>query len=190
MTVADVSVLMCLRAYRFLLKSSAAKVISLNKAELNISFSCATTLIRGLELFCQSAAPSERLMQIASSTHRLLPYALEYWTEHCLRYAASCGSLEPGSLLPRRLSELENKHSSFLQTFRGGELASPRPLESSNECPPDDRLKCISHLPIQHLIDEVLHVRSIAGQQCCENGEGKLNPVCQRFCRPPRYMSQ
>jgi hypothetical protein len=188
MAVASDAVLICLRTYRFLLKSSAAKVVPLDQAELNISFSCVTTLIRGLELFHHSAAPSDHLIRIAGGTYRLLPYALEYWTEHCLQYAANNDSREPGSLLLGRLNELRMNHNKFLEISRSGEVATPQSLISSKEYPSDDRLKYMSHLPIKHLMGEVLRVRWLAGQQLCENGEGKLILIWYQFCRLPCYI--
>ncbi|KAF2678067.1 hypothetical protein K458DRAFT_377432 [Lentithecium fluviatile CBS 122367] len=155
----------------FLLRSNATEVVPLSQVQLHMSLSCATTLIRGLDLLHQSADPSAHHMRIVSGIYRLLPYALEYWIEHCLRYAASGGSLEPECLLSRRLAELRDKHSQCLQTSESVELANTNSLEAFDEWPPDDRLKHMAHLSIHGLMREVLRVRRSAGQQICENGE-------------------
>ena len=163
------------------MKSTAAEVIPQSQAQLNISFSCSTTLIRGLDLLHQDPAQPKHFVQIASGAYRLLPYALEYWIEHCLRYAASGGPLHLEHPISRRLTELWGKHSQLLQTFEGGKPTYTNSSQAFNELPLDNRLKYMAHLPIYDLMSEVLRVRWLVGEQLCENGEGRLIRIYSQF---------
>jgi hypothetical protein len=175
MSSAEEQVVPCLQVYRFLLRSNASGVVPRTQAQLNMSLACATTLIRGLDLLSPNAAPSKHLAPIARDTHRLLPYAIEYWIEHCLGYATG-GSLQPDCILPHRLTELRRKHDRFLQMSERGESQNSYSPEITSESELDDRLKFMAHLPIHSLMREVLHIRWSAGQYVCENGEGKAPP--------------
>jgi len=172
----------CLPGYRFLLKSKAAEVIPQGQAQLNISFSCSTILLRGLDLLHQGSTPSKHLIQIAGGTYRLLPYALEYWVEHCLQYAVSDGLLEPGHILSHRLTELWDKHNQLLHIFDSGKFTHTESSKTFKEWPLDDRLKSVAHLPINGLMTDVLQVRRLADEQICENGEGKLTSIYSHLC--------
>jgi hypothetical protein len=128
--------------------------------------------MRGLDLLRPEAAPSYNLVQIASGTYRLLPYALESWIEHCLFYASSGGPLTLDHLLSCRLTRLRNKHDQLSQRLDISELENSGSFEVS-ESKLDDRLQLLAHIPIHNLMKGVLYVRWSASQHFCENGEGK-----------------
>jgi len=139
------------------------------QAELDLSSICAITLTRGLDLL-RSGDMSAGLAQIASGNYRLLPYALEFWIEHCSRYAVSRDSLEVESPLTYHLTRLHDAHEHCLRSVKGAEE-----LQASGEATisqPEDRLRPFAGIPAQNLMKEVLRIRLIASQCGCENGKG------------------
>lgn len=157
---------------RFFLKSQAPQIVSPLQAQLDISSACAATLMRGLDLLRPEAAPSYNMVQIASGSCRLLPYALETWIEHCLLYASTGGSLTPDHLFSCRLTRLHSKHDQLLQGLDISEIEDYGSFEVS-ESKLDDRLKLLAHISIHSLMRGVLHARWSASEHFCENGEGK-----------------
>jgi hypothetical protein len=154
------------------LKFEAPQVVTPLQAQLDISSACAATLIRGLDLLHPEAAPSYNLVRVVSGSYRLLPYALEFWIEHCLLYASTGGPLDLDHLFSRHLTQLRNKHDQLSRRLDTGEIENPSPLEAS-QSQPDDRLKLLAHIPIHALMRGVLNARWSASQLLCENGEGK-----------------
>jgi hypothetical protein len=157
------------------LKSTAPKIISPMQAQLDISSTCNSTLVRGLNLLSLSVSHPGNLLRIVSGSHRLLPYALEFWIEHCLHYASAGGPLNLGQSASTCLSQLHDTHEQF--------SGKPDTVESSDgsaevmEDYLDHRLKLFTHVPAHDLMRKVLHARWLASQQHCENGEGKSDPV-------------
>lgn len=154
------------------MKSKVPQVVPPTQAQLDISSACAATLMRGLDLLHPEAAPSYNLVRIASGGYRLLPYALEFWIEHCLLYALTGGPLDLDHPLPRHLTHLRNKHDQLSQRPDPGEIKYPCPSEAFGS-QLADRLKVWAHVPIHDLMRGVLRARWSASQQFCENGEGK-----------------
>jgi len=157
------------------LKSNAPLVIQPIQAHLDISFACITTLIRGFDLLRLDDGHFERKARIATGAYRLLPYALEYWIEHCLLYATNEILVDLNQLLLSRLTQLRVKHDQLLQGIGNGETSHPNACDTSKvfENKLENRTKLIAHLPIHDLIRRVLHVRWLTSQQLCKNGEGK-----------------
>jgi hypothetical protein len=156
------------------LKCTIPEVVSQKQAQLDIAFACTTVLSRGLDLLCSDLMLPDNLVRIASGIYRLLPYALEYWIEHCLLFAMQAVPLGTDHILSRQLSYLDDKHGHVVQRLKHAEDVGPVPFDSSKS-PSDDRLRLIEHLPTYDLMSKVLHVRWLADQHVCENGEGKLH---------------
>ena len=154
------------------MKSKAPRIVPPLQAQLDVSTACATTLIRGLGLLCPEAAPSYNMVQIASGSCRLLPYALESWIEHCLLYASTGGPLTLDHLFSCRLTRLRSKHDQLSQGLDISEIENSSSFEAF-ESKLDDRLKLLAHISIHSLMRGVLYARWSASQHFCEKGEGK-----------------
>lgn len=154
---------------RYLLKSSSPRIVPAIHTELDLSSVCVITLIRGLGLLHPKDTPVD-LVRIVRGSHRLLPYALEFWIEHCSNYASQEGYLGVANPLSRHLTRLHNTHedaSNHLNRLENS-CAPNEPLNSEG----DDQLKAFSHMPIHEIMKGVLHVRRLTGQRRCENGRG------------------
>ncbi|PSN61329.1 hypothetical protein BS50DRAFT_534675 [Corynespora cassiicola Philippines] len=155
----------------FLLKSNAGWRISQQQTELSISFACATTVLRGLDLLDPQKTSSECFMSIASRVHRLLPYSLKFWVEHCLEYAKCGGSLDTSDLLPRRLANLQLKHEKLLQQTFGRKINHSRLIGDSVGHSFEDSLTLMNHLPVHGLMEDTLSIQRAVIQHSFENGE-------------------
>lgn len=138
-----------------------------------MSLVCATTLFNSLDLLHPNASLSENRVRIATGTYRLLPYALEYWIEHCLLYAAKESTVSLNQQYLHQLTRLHEKHNRLVQELDTAGVID-RNASGDFESHLDDRLKHVFHLSIRCLIEEVLHIRWMTGQYPCESGESKL----------------
>ena len=138
-------------------------------------------LTNGLDLLGPNADPSYRLTSVVSGVHRLLPYAIDYWIEHCLVYSTS-GSLQPDCGLALRLCDLKIKHNQILQNWNTPGDHNSHQIHPTTGCILDDRLRFIAHLPIFPLVTAVLEARKSASQHIPDNGEGKIYRQFPRYC--------
>lgn len=157
---------------RFLLKPNVEGRVSEELSQLNISYACTSALIKGLNLLDPGKPLSERLTSIASGTHRLLPYSLKFWVDHCLDYAKWGGILEKYRPLPRHLAELQQRHDQLVQETIDRDSSHHRSANVAEGKNFEDRLKFLQHLPIYQLMYDVLSVQWKTSQHPCETGEG------------------
>ncbi|KAF2728956.1 ankyrin [Polyplosphaeria fusca] len=147
----------------FLLKSNFGERISRELSQLNISYACTSALVKGLSLLGPRKT-SEYLISIANGTHRLLPYSINHWIEHCLDYAKCGGKLDMNCPLPRLLAELQRKHDQLLQ-----EIAERDPSHHQSASDVDmksfkDGFELLRHLPAHQLMQDVLSDQSNTSQ--------------------------
>lgn len=160
--------------HRFFLKSTAPQIITPMRAQEDMSFACTFTLMRGLDLLAAGVSELDNLVRVASGSYRLLPYASEFWVEHCLNFASTGGLLDLDQPISGHLAQLCNAHESH---YVADDIS--RSKNSSTDAVEDrldPRLKLFAHLPIHDLMKGFLHVRWLASQQNCDKGEGKNHP--------------
>jgi hypothetical protein len=151
-------------------------MLSPMQAQLDISMACVSTIRRGLDILHLEVLEADSLMKIVNGKYRLLAYALEFWLEHCLCYASTGGFVDVGQRLCICLTELYDAHRQY--TRHSDIVASCSLLDESVEIKADDdRVDLYAHMPIYHLMKEVLRVRRSASRQLCANGEGKFKHV-------------
>ena len=97
------------------MKSTAPRIVRPIQAHLDISLVSAAILLRSLHLASGDSSFSSNQITVATGSYRLLPYALEYWIEHCLLYTSMEGTIGPNQALPYRLTQLREKHDQILQ---------------------------------------------------------------------------
>lgn len=157
------------------LNSDACNLFLQADAHCDLSFACATLLMNGLQLLEPHVATRDRLIRVGSGLFRLLPYALEYWTEHFLLYASNGGDINQNHKLIRHMSTMRSKHDQLLSRIKDLRV-------SSNGTAPhemlDERLQLVSQLHTHDLIRDVLRLRSLL-QQECEDGKGRLLSLVQ-----------
>ncbi|EUC41875.1 hypothetical protein COCMIDRAFT_57997, partial [Bipolaris oryzae ATCC 44560] len=78
----------------YFLKAQTPQIVPAIKAALDISSACAIIITRSLNLLRFKSNSLEYLTQVASGNYRLLPYAIEFWIEHCSQYASGRDSLD------------------------------------------------------------------------------------------------
>lgn len=159
------------------MKSSALHIVPVIHAELDLSSVCAVTLMRGLDLLRSGNYPVD-LDRIARGNHRLLPYALEFWIEHCLLYTSNGGTLDEGCQLTHHLTRLHDTHGNLSKSLNWlkDEL---EPVEASDS-QTKDRLKPFAHIPAYAMMEEVFRIRRLAIQGGYENGKG----MCTTYLSP------
>ena len=123
----------------------------------------------GLHLLGPHVAASDRLIQVGSGLFRLLPYALEYWTEHFLLYASNGGDISQNHKLIRHLSTMRSKHDQILSLVRNMSVGPSNTLHEML----DKRLELVSQLHIHDLIRDVLYLRNLF-KQGCEDEKGRF----------------
>lgn len=149
------------------LDSDACNLFLQADAHRDLSFACATLLMSGLQLLEPHVTTRDRLIRVGSGLFRLLPYALEYWTEHFLLYASNGGDINQNHKLIRHLSTMRSQHDQLLSRIKDLRV-------SSNDTAPhemlDERLQLVSQLHTHDLIRDVLRLRNLL-RQGCEDGK-------------------
>ena len=138
-------------------------------AQFDLSSACIATLVNGLDLLAPRQGQAEILAQVATGSHRLLSYALEFWVEHCLLYVTLAGCCALQSLL----AQLHDKHLHLVHMLSHdtrNSLACALPVLDAT----DARAEALAGLPVHTIIRDVLQVRQWISQQNCENGTGKF----------------
>jgi hypothetical protein len=161
---------------RFFLACKAPLIIPFAQAQLDLSSVSVTTLMNGLSLLRPTVSSTEVLIRVAAGTHRLLPYALEFWVEHCLSYAFTVGSSAIQVFLLHRLANLHDKHDYLTQIAQPNDYHPILSLGLS-QIEPDERINLYAHLPVQTLMREVLRSRQSISRQNCKNGHGRLHSI-------------
>ncbi|KAH3951684.1 hypothetical protein HBI56_079460 [Parastagonospora nodorum] len=151
----------------FLLKSHISQSIPANDAALDILCVCTVVIMRSLDLLRLECNPNDHLTRIASGHYRLLPYAMEFWVEHCSQYASGGGSLGHDQPLQQHLAKLHEKHST-LHDLRQTTV-QVETLDRDNTSYADESLHLFSNLPICSIMADVLSLRRLTSQFDGEN---------------------
>jgi hypothetical protein len=115
---------------------------------------------------------SDSLAQIATGNYRLLPYAIEFWIEHCFLYANAGGFLNHENPLSHYLARLYDAHNQCQQRLGTSAIQVDKTVEAQHSHA-DDRLECFSQMPIQELMKDVLCLRQLASRFDGENSTGE-----------------
>lgn len=137
-----------------------------------MSCACIIIIIRGLELVRMGDNSADYLALIASGNYRLLPYAIEFWIEHCLQYASG-RDLRPGRPLQRHLDRLHGTHEDYLHAFGLGTTQNVSP-DWTNTTHADERLSLFLNIPIYGLMVNLLSLRHLVSQLDGDNSSGKF----------------
>jgi hypothetical protein len=82
-----------------------------------MSSACVVVITRGLDLLRLESSSIDYLARIASGNYRLLPYAIEFWIEHCSQYASGGGSLGLDRPFQHHLARMHEKHKDCLHAL-------------------------------------------------------------------------
>ncbi|KAF4445870.1 NACHT domain-containing protein [Fusarium austroafricanum] len=131
---------------KFLLDRVYGPFVDKIESYRDISVACLGQLSQGLYLAPQQSDPTQIHLQISQGFHALLPYAVEYWTEHLFDY------LEIDSVIDSRqrsqvltqLLKLSNEHSRISKASTQGSVQHISEDKRSEE---DQRLKCLQNFP-------------------------------------------
>ena len=128
--------------------------------------------MRGLELVRLGSNSTDYLALIASGNCRLLPYATEFWIEHCLQYASG-RDLRPGRPFQRQLDRLHGTHEAYLHALG---LATTHNVSSdwANATHAEERLSLFLNIPIYGLMANVLGLRQLVSQFDGDNGSSRF----------------
>jgi hypothetical protein len=129
--------------------------------------------MRGLELVRLGSNATAYLAVIASGNYRLLPYAIEFWIDHCSQYALGGGCLGLDRPLQRHLARLYEKHKDILH---GLGLATPQAAspERAMKDHANEQIKLYSNIPIYGLMADILSLRHLVSQLDGDNSSGKF----------------
>jgi hypothetical protein len=111
--------------------------------------------------------------RIVSGHHRFLPYALEFWIEHCLEYALERKYLGLDQMIQHHLDQLYEKHKGSLHAVGCNAVQTAMRTET-NVSYGDDRLEPFSGMPIYELMADVLHLRQLASQENDDRSAGRF----------------
>jgi hypothetical protein len=148
----------------------------------DITFACISMLLYALDLLDPAVTSHDRLKRVGSGLYRLLPYALEYWSEHLLLYGSLRGSVVEDERLTWQISEFCSKHDRLLRVVDGNETGLTGPnLQDSLEIQ-EPRLETISQLPAYRLVKQIIHLRRSASQEDCADEKGRLIQIAYSRC--------
>jgi hypothetical protein len=138
-----------------------------------MSSACAVVIARGFELLRFEHSSIGHLAHIASGHYRLLPYAIEFWIDHCIQYASTGGSLGLDRSFQHHVARLHEKHKDCLHAL----ACATTPIGTHNYNPTihaDHRLQLFADMPIYALMADVLSLRQLASQFDGDNNPGRL----------------
>lgn len=130
-------------------------------------------ITRSLDLLCVDSGSVTNFARIVSGHHRLLPYALEFWIEHCLEYASERENLGLDQAIQHHLDQLYEKHKSSLHAVGCNAVQTATQTET-NVSYGDERLELFSGMPIYGLMADVLQLRRLASQKNDDRSVGKF----------------
>ncbi|KAF2833694.1 hypothetical protein CC86DRAFT_13602 [Ophiobolus disseminans] len=152
----------------FFLKSTMPQIVPEVQAQLDLASVCVINLIRGLELLGADDSLAD-LVRIVRGGYRLLPYALDFWIEHCSLYATQEGFLGVVNPLARHLTRLHNTHENLAKKLKHlGNIRATAEPRNNEFC---TQLEPFAHMPVFQTMTGVLHVRRIIARRDCESGK-------------------
>jgi hypothetical protein len=137
-----------------------------------MSSACAVVLARGFELLRLKDSSIGHLTRIASGHYRLLPYAIEFWIDHCMRYASAGGSLGPDRPFQYHVARLCETHNECMHAL--GHVIQVDIQDEPNVGLVDKQLGLFVNTPVHCLISEVLRFRRVASQPHDDNSPGRF----------------
>jgi hypothetical protein len=132
--------------------------------------------MRSLDLVHPDYSYMEYLGKIASGSYRLLPYALEFWIEHCSQYASGGGSLGPDRPLQHHMARLHMKHQDCLH-IHGRAIDHVQMQENLCANHVDERIEPFSEMPICALMADVLNLRRLIAEFDSDNSSGMFRLI-------------
>ncbi|KAJ6285479.1 hypothetical protein J3E71DRAFT_373608 [Bipolaris maydis] len=147
----------------YFIKSQIPQVVPAINAALDISSACAIIITRSLDLLRFESNSLECLAQVASGHYRLLPYAIEFWIEHCLQYASGRVSLGMEQQFQDRLTQMHETHQNCRHAL-GRTVNQVETREQINDSNLDERVRLFSGMKIYQLIVDLLNLRLLASK--------------------------
>lgn len=155
------------------MKSQTPQVVPAIDAVLDLASVCAIVLTRGLDLVHLDSKSNYYLARLVSCNYRLLPYAIEFWIEHCSQYTTSVGSPDLNGPIQGHLARLYEKHKTCLDTL--GQTTVQARIQDENQASQlDERLKLFSHIAVHELIVDVSSLKWQASQLDGDSSSGKF----------------
>lgn len=100
-------------------------------------------------------------------------YALEFWQQHILAYAANGGDVTSDTLLFRALIELWSTHGRISEATSHKTIGTEAVAKKSESISLDTRLQLIANLPVSTLVCETLQLRLSSEEEVVGDGKGK-----------------
>ncbi|RMZ72474.1 hypothetical protein GMOD_00007468 [Pyrenophora seminiperda CCB06] len=157
----------------YLLKFQVPQIVPAIDAALDISSACAIVITRALDLVRLESTSIDHLTLIASGNYRLLPYAIEFWIEHCSQYASRGGSFGLDRPFQHHLSRMHKKHKDCLHVL-GGATGQLRTQDKSHASHIVEKLEHFFNMPIHGLMADVLSLRQLVSEIDGDNSFGKF----------------
>lgn len=131
---------------RFLLDRSYGPIINDVDSHRDISVACLGQLQQSLYLVKEPSDSSHLYRQTGQGFHALLPYAIEYWTEHLLDYFERIPEInsDQQSQVMKQLLDLCREHDQTSGALERGEVGHISHLKPAKE---DHRLDCVKSFP-------------------------------------------
>lgn len=133
---------------------------------------CAIVIARGFELLRLENSSIDHLGRVASGNYRLLPYAIEFWIDHCMRYASVGGNLGPDRPFQYHVTRMCETHKECMHAL--GHVIQVDTKDEPKVTLVDEQLGLFLNTPIHCLMSDVLRFRRVASQLNDDNRSGRF----------------
>jgi hypothetical protein len=137
-----------------------------------MSSACAVVIARGFELLRFEHSSIGHLAHIASGHYRLLPYAIEFWIDHCIQYASTGGSLGPDRPFQDHVARMCETHKECKHAI--GHVIQVDTQDEPNVGLVDEQIGLFVNTPIHCLMSDVLRFKRVASQLNDEKTPGRF----------------
>jgi hypothetical protein len=100
-------------------------------------------------------------------------YALEFWQQHILSYAANGGDLSANAKLIQHLFSFWSQHERTKSAMHDSGIGTHVVDATVASEPQEARLHLVAHLPIHALIRDTLQLRLASQNEASTDGKGK-----------------
>jgi len=100
-------------------------------------------------------------------------YALEFWQQHILSYAASGGDLSSNAVLIKHLVSFWSTHERIRSATHDSGINAHVVDATVTSEPQDARLQLIAHLDIFAFVSDTLQLRLASQNESSSDGKGK-----------------